>query len=131
MTKEWREHDIQVNINALNKLHVEVSSLLTPSRVSVIGFSQGGATAARWIENGLVPCDDFISWASVFPPDLPMSSETPLAEKCTFVIGDQDPFFQGNDREQMIAHYQQLGFEVCTFEGAHDIDLNVLKTILP
>lgn len=131
MTKEWREHDIQVNINALNKLHVEVSSQLTPSRVSVIGFSQGGATAARWIENGLIPCDDFISWASVFPPDLPLSSETPLAEKCIFAIGNQDPYFQGEDRAQMISHYQRLGFEICPFEGGHDIDLNILKTILP
>lgn len=130
MTKEWREQDIRTNIQMLNKLHVELSSKLTPSRISVIGFSQGGATAARWIQNGLIPCDDFISWASVFPPDLPLNNEGPLAGKSYFVIGSNDPYFPNESKQEILAQHQALGFTLVPFEGEHDIDLEVVKKLL-
>lgn len=130
MTKEWREHDIQVNIQVLNKLHVELAAKLNPARITVIGFSQGGATAARWIQNGLVPCDDFISWASVFPPDVPLSTENPLAEKSYFVVGNQDPFFPEDIRKNIVKSHEDLGFNTLTFDGGHDIELELVKQLL-
>jgi predicted esterase len=130
MTKEWREHDIQVNIASLNKLHVELAAKLTPSKITVIGFSQGGATAARWLEDGLVPCDVFVSWASVFPPDLPMSASNPLAGACKFVIGNNDQFFPENEKALAIQQYQQLGFEIISYEGTHDIYPEICKQFI-
>lgn len=130
MTKEWRDHDILTNIHALNKLHLELDTKFHPSRISVLGFSQGGATAARWIQAGLVPCDDFISWASVFPPDVTMDIDNPLAETSYFVLGDQDPYFPETIREEVLQQHRDLGFQIITFPGNHDIDTTVLNQLL-
>lgn len=47
MTKEAREDDIQDQINYLDQLHEEFNLSATP--LIVLGFSQGGPTACRWL----------------------------------------------------------------------------------
>ena len=61
MTKEWREQDIIENINALNGLVESIVKQLEPVKIIVVGFSQGVATAARWIQNSVVKIDKFIA----------------------------------------------------------------------
>ncbi len=130
MTKEWREHDIKTNTAVLNKLHVELSAKLNPARISVLGFSQGGTTAARWVQDGLIPCDEFISWASVFPPDVPLSIENPLAGKSYFVLGDTDPYFPAETKDEIVEQHKKLGFNYVSFSGGHDIELSLVKKLL-
>lgn len=129
MTKEWREQDIQENCNALHLLQQHFVSEYAPKKITVIGFSQGGATAARWISTGKMKCDHFISWASVFPPDV--SSDLSLtAKKLTFVVGKNDPFFDEKTIESTVETYSKSGFQSIIFDGIHDIDSATLQQIL-
>jgi predicted esterase len=41
-----------------------------PADVRVLGFSQGGATAARWVERGKRAASDLILWGSLLPEDV-------------------------------------------------------------
>ncbi len=142
MTKEWREEDIRLNILSLDLLHETILKSISPEKITVIGFSQGGATAARWLAHGKINnCDHFISWASVYPPDLAVDRMPPiasamvqehagLAKKNTFVLGTEDEFFPKADQELLIEDYQSKGIHIARFEGTHDIDKETLTNIL-
>ncbi len=130
MTKEWREEDIRLNSINLDLLHEKILKGISPEKITVIGFSQGGATAARWLAHGKVACDHFISWASVYPPDLAVEEHGNLARKATFVLGTEDEFFPKADQEILIADYQSKGINIARFEGTHDIDKQTLISVL-
>lgn len=130
MTKEWREEDIRLNIVGLDLLHQEILKSYSPEKITVIGFSQGGATAARWLANGKIACDHFISWASVYPPDLATEEPAELAPKNTFVLGTEDEYFPKEDQESLITDYRSKGINIARFEGTHDIDKETLTAIL-
>lgn len=131
MTKEWREEDIRLNILALDLLHREISlSYPEIGKTTVLGFSQGGATAARWLAHGTVSCDHFISWASVYPPDLAIEDHSSLAAKSSFVLGTQDEFFTADAQESLIEEYRSKGINTIRFEGTHDIHPETLIALL-
>jgi predicted esterase len=132
MTKEARELDIRENTEMLDKLHERLSAEYQPQKVVVIGFSQGGATAARLIANGAVTVDAFVSWASVFPPDLSFPTETiaAKAQKLDFVLGTQDPYFDGEAAGKACEAYKQLGFGILRFEGGHDLDPVMVQQLI-
>ena len=52
MTREDRETDIQNYLLYLDAVYKLVLGERTPSRSTILGFSQGAATASRWIANG-------------------------------------------------------------------------------
>jgi len=130
MTREWREQDIIENIEILNKLIGNIVHELNPKKITVIGFSQGVATAARWLNSTTLPIDRFIAWAGVFPPDLPMGTELKLPPEKYAVIGKQDPYFHGEIADKMISLYANLGFKTEVFEGKHEINQELLKKIV-
>ncbi|AEA45970.1 alpha/beta hydrolase [Fluviicola taffensis] len=130
MTKEWREEDIRLNILGLDLLHEEILKMCTPEKVTVLGFSQGGATAARWVSQGKIRCNHFISWASVYPDDLRLNNNENLASKETFVVGTNDLYFPEDELKKLISQYESKGIQIVRFEGEHDIQLETLKTLL-
>lgn len=130
MTKEWREEDIRLNILTLDLLHQEILKSCTPEKITVIGFSQGGATAARWLAHGGISCNHFISWASIYPSDLAIEEHQNLAKKTTFVLGTEDEFFPKEHQEKLISDYHSKGIQTSRFEGTHDIHQETLISLL-
>ena len=131
MTKEARETDIADNIHWLNELDKRIDSDQKKRRKIILGFSQGGATAARWYYNREIHADQLIMWASVFPPDLKIEEEVKMNEgNGLFVLGTNDPYFQEKKDEEAIHYFLQLGFTTFTFDGGHDLDENTLVKLL-
>lgn len=130
MTREARELDISENTRALDKLHAHLTEELHPGKITVIGFSQGGATAARWIANGNIQADCFISWASVFPPDIAFPEQGFQPEQNIFVLGTNDVFFDEAAVAKACADYTERGFEIIRFEGGHDLDATLLEHLI-
>jgi len=129
MTKEWREQDIIENNSYLKQLIERVSRENPQATLYLLGFSQGGATAARLFQQYPSLASHLILWASVFPPDL----EKPLfpqGKTLHFVLGDKDPYFDSESQTKVLNAYTELGFENHTFDGAHDINQITLKGIL-
>jgi predicted esterase len=95
-----------------------------------LGFSQGGATAARWF-HATNQFDHFISWASVFPPDLEQElTATPNTSKTNFfVIGTNDEFVTSDEQTNLLQTYQDKGYQTIVYEGAHAIDSACLQKL--
>lgn len=131
MTKEERQLDIQTNLNWLNTLLAKLTSENTYQKISLLGFSQGGATAARWFY-ATNQFDHFISWASIFPPDLEQElTKTPNTSKTNFfVIGTNDEFVTPNEQTNLIQSYQLKGYQTIVYEGTHAIDSVCLQKII-
>jgi predicted esterase len=131
MTKEARTDDIADNINYLNKLWSELCQLGNFQEKILLGFSQGGATAARWHELGNFSARTFILWASVFPPDLDFrANKSAFAQsKNYFVLGNEDPYYANEQKDQVLETMEDLQFETLFFEGKHELNTTILKQI--
>ena len=128
MTKEDRESDITDNLNWLTQLYDELTEQKTFKKTILLGFSQGGATAARWFYSKKVPIDQLILWASVFPPDL----EKPQINSNSnnyFVIGTEDEYYNTEAQISEMEFYKTMGFQTLQFTGKHDIEIGTLNRI--
>lgn len=132
MTKEARESDITDNLNWLSALDTKISKDLQIQERHLLGFSQGGATAARWFADRNEHFNSIVLWACVFPPDLELEEETAKFTSehlSTFVIGKTDEYYNAEQQKTLIDFYKRLSFKTVTFEGGHNIDSDTLKAI--
>ena len=130
MTKEAREMDIKDNISWLDQLDQQLSREYPIEKRWLLGFSQGGATAARWEILGKTSFDEMILWACVFPPDLQINESSKNIEQPHFVIGDEDEFYNLEQRNELLSYYKGLGYINHTYNGKHDIHLETLSEII-
>jgi predicted esterase len=131
MTKEEREDDISDNLCWLSSLHDEITARKSFKKVFILGFSQGGATAARWYQSGKISADHLMIWASVYPPDLEPNNEIQLHEKeHFFFVGTNDEFYNAAQQNDLLSFYSSKGYKTVHFEGKHDIDLTELINVL-
>lgn len=130
MTKENREDEIQDYLNYLNSLYETILSQidLTEVKVNIIGFSQGGATAARWVSDNKIKCANLILWASVFPDD--MEFEVLKTQTNSFLLyGDDDEYVTPERIEKQKATLEKanINCKLIEFKGKHDVPAEVLK----
>lgn len=130
MTKEARETDITDTLNYLEALDRQLSDQYNFEQKFLLGFSQGGATAARWNQLGKANFDAMILWACVFPPDLPKLLDNSANVSNYFVIGDEDEFFTRENQEQVITEYAAKSYRIKRYNGKHDIVNKTLTEIL-
>lgn len=129
MTKEWREQDIIENNSYLKQL-IEMVSLENPqATLHLLGFSQGGATAARFYQQHHELVAQLILWAGVFPLDIEKTN-FPKDKTLHFVLGVKDPYFDLESQTKVLNEYTELGFEIHTFDGIHDINQILLLSML-
>ncbi len=130
MTKEARELDISDTQNWLNHLKKEIDSNYSFQKEIVLGFSQGGATAARWTTINSIP--NQIYWANVFPTDIDPKSIISKENNVNkhFAIGTQDEYFNSEEQLSTLSFYANLGFKTHIFNDSHTIDNITLKEIL-
>ena len=129
MTKEAREDDIKDNINWLTEWLTDHLKENTYDKIILLGFSQGGATAARWYYNNPSQFDQLILWASVFPPDI-SKPKMKLPNNNLYVVGKNDEFINDEMRLNEVKFYQKIGFDTHVYDGNHDIDPFVIQQIL-
>jgi len=129
MTKDNRETEIDDYIKYLDQLYKVIieENETTNLKINIVGFSQGGATASRWIANQKSKCDNFILWASSFAEEIDL--ETLSKNKKVFMLfGDDDKFIkkeQVNAYEKLLAA-SKIEYQLIRFEGKHDIPKEVL-----
>lgn len=130
MTAEDRLTDIRNYIQFLSKVYQTVINGHSDIPVTVLGFSQGAATAARWVIHQPEIASRMILWSGIFPPDMDfMEARERLAHKqLAIVYGTRDPFIHDKRLAEMTQLHEKLGLnpEVMTFDGGHDIDPEVL-----
>jgi predicted esterase len=131
MTKENRQVDIDNYLRYLDATYYHVLHLPITIPITVLGFSQGAATASRWVAHGGIQFDRLILWAGVFPPDMDVhASELFQSKETHLVYGNSDPFLNDSRFAEMNIIVDKLKIKptVTTFDGGHDIDAVTLKT---
>lgn len=126
MTKEDRLIDIEDNLHWLTELLEFIKTQHEFEEINLLGFSQGGATAARWYFKQPSYFQRLIMWASVFPPDIGQIEKE--VSNGIFIVGNKDPYFN-DELESTFEYYRSHKYEVIRFSGAHDIDLPTLKSL--
>lgn len=127
MTKEVREWDIEDNYHYLEQV---LSTYAANKSVHILGFSQGGATAARFVHRTERLIESLTLWASTFPEEVNLE-QNPKWESIrkVFVLGHEDAFFNAASSKAIINGYVDRKFIHIPFHGPHDIDGAILKQV--
>lgn len=133
MTREEREDDIADYVFWLKTVYEQFVIPRKTARVIVLGFSQGGATAARFLEKSGCYADVLVLYAATFPPDVVPSGKLVryVRNKLMYVWGDQDEFINRQQATEQIESLKNFGMalSVIEFAGKHVIDAAVLKKL--
>jgi len=135
MTREDRASEISDYVEYLDTLYDEVilEHARSGARVAVVGFSQGAATATRWLMHGRASIDRLILWGGLLPPETDISAAnarlrgTPL----TIVVGTRDRYI---DEESLGLEIARLGAaklpcDLIRFDGGHVITRGVFPRL--
>lgn len=133
MTKVDRIDEIQDQIGYLDQLHSFITSQASSHvQIHLLGFSQGVATAWRWMAKGKITPHNFILWAGSIPTQ---NSEGWIQQFRNMgfygALGDQDQYIA----EDKAIHYKAQLLELhpkmqfFRFSGGHAIDLPTLHQI--
>ena len=129
MTRLDRDNESADYVDFLDNVWGETAA--RAARVVTLGFSQGTATACRWIAMGKSRVDRLIAWAGQLPPDVNVSAFTKLSAGVTLVTGTTDEYAAWIAEGDPAARLQAAGImaEVVTFDGGHRMDRITLDQI--
>jgi predicted esterase len=139
LTRESRETEIADAHRWLDAVHDEILAEVAaaggaPPLVGVLGFSQGVATAMRWIANGHVAPRQFVAWAGGLAQDVDGAAFTSKMRhgETVLVAGTDDHFATPVARAAIADAIQSLGVphRAIEFAGGHHLDHAVLRTVL-
>lgn len=135
MTREHREADIADTMCWLDTVYRDVvAGGGTVPAVGVLAFSQGVATASRWLARGTTHPRAFVAWAGGLAHDVPHEElQQALSDaRVTLVRGMHDSLLSEEQGEQLVAQLRALspGADYVTFDGAHHLERTVLARLL-
>ncbi len=130
MTREDRDCEIADYVEYLDALQAEVAP---SAKINVIGFSQGAATATRWVEHGAATVERLVLWGGLMPPETDLKRghaglrHVPL----TYVIGTRDQYVTADMVAAEIARLDAAGIphEMIRFNGGHVISRTAFPRI--
>ncbi|HEU5292575.1 MAG TPA: alpha/beta hydrolase [Cyclobacteriaceae bacterium] len=129
MTRENRLMDIENYLSFLDTVYqAEIGNRSLP--VTILGFSQGAATASRWSVQSNIKYERLILWSGIFPNDMDFekSKEVLKAKQVVQVYGSKDPFLNDARIGEMKDLAQKLGVTTppIVFDGGHEIHEQML-----
>ncbi|MFN8581779.1 MAG: hypothetical protein U0163_12485 [Gemmatimonadaceae bacterium] len=130
MTREDRESEIADYVDYLDAVYRAVIPVNVP--LTVLGFSQGVATAARWTARGVAAVTRFIAWAGQLPPDVePGHLAARVRRPILIVSGNDDEHAQWVQLETQQERLVQAGVAVerRLFNGGHRLDRATLAEL--
>jgi predicted esterase len=139
LTREARELEIRDTMRWLDALHNDVVGASLRARgstptVGILAFSQGVATAMRWIGSGSVSPAHLVVWAGGLAHDADARAlgAKLAATTVTLVSGTRDQFVSDETLARMLREVQALQPRATSlqFEGAHHLDAETLRRVL-
>ena len=133
MTKENRLLDLKNQLHYVQTVFEAETKTInwTKVRLVVFGFSQGVATASRWLTTHKIPFDMFIAYAGQIGYELTESDFNFIKSesKVICLLGDDDQFYNGEHVAKFETGFKAVfpngKFEM--FEGKHEVLRDVLK----
>jgi len=118
MTREDRESEIADYLAYLDRMRADV---VPPVPLTVLGFSQGVATAARWAVATSPTPVRLVSWGGLLPEEIPAARLAKI--RVTYVVGEREEWAPLPAVEAQAASLRSAGVavEVVEFDGGHEI----------
>jgi predicted esterase len=135
MTKENRENEIIDYVNYLDSVYDEVikCGMFSRANVTVLGFSQGAATACRWFVIGKSKINRLILWGGGIPPDVDLAASKELFNSSEFSItaGDKDEFISSELLKEELKKLDEnkILYKFYGFTGGHEINAEILRQL--
>jgi predicted esterase len=135
MTREDRLAEIEDYVRYLDALDDAVFARVdrAAATLTVLGFSQGTATVARWATGGRAKIDRLVLWGGLLPPDLDLAAaQRRLAQlSLVFVAGRRDRVVDDEKLAQQVAALEGLGASVRTLRhpGGHRLNAEILAEL--
>lgn len=130
MTSEDREAEIADYINYLTVLYQSLN-LPPQAKVVVLGFSQGVATASRFIHHTQQKIDAFVIYSGEIAAELANPVSTQIKNKpITYITGTNDPFITPEKHQRVYELMRELNAKIIEFDGGHEIKKEVLLKLL-
>ena len=135
MTREDRASEIADYVEYLDALFDAVTESATgsPPAINVVGFSQGGATATRWVTHGRARIDRLILWGSLLPPETDLSPGHALRRaRLTLVVGNRDQYIDDAAlaAEQARLDAAKVPYDAIRFDGGHAVRRGVFPQLV-
>lgn len=126
MTSEDREAEMKDYVLYLNTLYDALDITKHKAKIVILGFSQGVATASRWIFKNQRRTDTLIFYAGEPANELQNAESVATfgQTKKFFVCGTEDQFINELNLPKVKALL--TGFEFIPFEGKHEMKAEVL-----
>jgi predicted esterase len=132
MTRDDRDDEIVDQLGWLDQVLATYRARVAPGTpVTVLGFSQGAATAARWVDAGGVAPAHLILWGAI--PAASLSPDSAVWQtRCTIVVGSRDRFISEAMLRDERARLDQSGvsYTCVSFVGGHRLDDATLAHLL-
>jgi predicted esterase len=131
MTSEAREDEIADYLLYLDTLYTELNLYATARNFFLLGFSQGVATATRWLHHTSHPIDQLIVCSGEIARELqdPVSPKL-LSVPVTYITGKQDRLISPEKHEAVFTLMEKLNARVIRFDGGHEINEEAIKSLL-
>ncbi len=134
MTRHQRESEITDYVTYLNLLYAQLRPLAPGARVTVLGFSQGTATASRWLAALPEAPARLVLWAGAFPEDMAFAAAPALLNGATAlhtVLGDADTVVTPASQARQAHFLAAYGLQPMhhRFAGGHTLDAGVLREL--
>ncbi|WP_338768241.1 alpha/beta hydrolase [Bernardetia sp. ABR2-2B] len=135
MTKYDRELDIENNLNYLETLisnELKDISSSKNKKIIVLGFSQGAATASRWIAHTNFEISEFLVWGGMIAHDIDSIFYKKMKDKITLFYGDQDEFISEEGLKTNLIKLEKLDItpSLIPYKGTHRIYTDVLNEFI-
>jgi predicted esterase len=110
---------------------IEAATTSDRTRLVVLGFSQGAATAARWACRGRHRVDALVLWGGMLPPEIDLSRDGDRLSGLVSVLGTHDEY---RDDAAMSLERDRLRsagipFESIEFDGTHRVETEPLERV--
>ena len=136
MTREDRASEIADYVEYLDAVYEEVaaSAAREGAEVNVVGFSQGAATATRWVTHGKAHLNRLVLWGGLTPPetDFTHGPGSFRHTRVTIVLGSRDHYV--NDEmlmaEQARFDAARVPYDVIRFDGGHIVSRSVFPQLM-
>lgn len=133
MTKEFRDAEIGDYVRYLDMVHAELTAKYRPRRTVLVGFSQGGATAARWALQGATRFHSVVLWGATLPPDIDLASvkERLHGASLRIVIGRTDQYITpaAVAAERLRLDTAGIPYGLLEYDAGHSIKRAVLTRL--
>ena len=134
MTREDRRAEIDDYVRYLDRLADHVRDEMGRSvPLTVLGFSQGVATATRWVVHGATRPERLLLWGDFTPPDLDGSAAARALADVDVVLvrGNTDRALGSALAREEAERLEVFGIRTRTvsYDGGHDIDADTLLAL--